>query len=33
MKLAIIHVQSVVTIVSKRMYIVKNFVYLSSKPL
>jgi len=27
------HVQSVVTTVSRRMYIVKNFVYLSSKPL
>jgi len=27
------HVQSVVTTISRRMYIVKNFVYLSSKPL
>ena len=27
------HVQSVLTTVSQRMYIVKNFVYLSSKPL
>jgi len=27
------HVQSVVTTVPRRMYIVKNFVYLSSKPL
>jgi len=27
------HVQSVVTTVSRRMYIVKNLVYLSSKPL
>jgi len=27
------HVQSVVTTVSRRMYIVKDFAYLSSKPL
>jgi len=27
------HVQSVVTTVSRRMYIVKNCVYLNSKPL
>jgi len=27
------HVQSVVTTISRRMYIVKNFVYLSSKHL